>query len=140
MSRFVGKQLKTIYLDGFSKNTVDELIKIAEERNVEIPSHFTHSKLVEILKDHREWIKIVKALSFENMNSIQKEKDDLEISKKMLSTCIKEWNFKDEKWNIPEVNEENILTLDVSTIAEITEIIEKEVINTKSIDKKKLEI
>jgi len=102
MSRFVGKELKTIDLwEG-------------------------------------EWIKIPTALSFNDVSKITSETDTTEMSKKMLVVCIKEWNLKDTEGNIPEVNEENILTLDVSTITILTEEITK-IINpeTKEDNKKK---
>ncbi len=94
MSRFVGKELKTIDLWEW------------------------------------EWIKIPIALSFDEVSKITGETDHVEMSKKMLIICIKEWNLKDSEWIIPKVNEENILTLDVQTITIITQEITK-IVNPK---------
>ena len=103
MSRFVGKELKTIDLW------------------------------------NSEWIKIPEALSFEKVSKITWVTDPVEMSKQMLITCIKEWNLKDSKGNVPEVNEENIMSLDVQTITIVTQEITK-IINpeTKEENKKKL--
>jgi hypothetical protein len=43
----------------------------------------------------------------------------------MLVICIREWNLKDEEGNVPEVNEENIMQLDIATITLITTEIAK---------------
>jgi len=53
----------------------------------------------------------------------------------MLIECIKEWNIKDEDGNIPELNADNIMKLDIITIQEIS----KEILPllTNDQDKKK---
>ena len=54
------------------------------------------------------------------------------MSKAMLLSCIREWNLKDETGQIPEVNEENILKLDIETITILSEEIVKLLKNDQS--------
>lgn len=63
------------------------------------------------------------------MTSIPSE---MEMSKIMLTECIKEWNIKDEDGLIPELNEENILKLDVPTITLISGEITKLITNDQN--------
>lgn len=98
-------------------------------------SRFASKELQMIDLGDGEWVKIPTALSYKVVLEINSSKDESVIAKNLLTTCIKEWNLKDENGDVPEVNEENILQLDVQTITKITEAITKLVTNDQ--DKKK---
>ena len=98
-------------------------------------SRFVSKKLKTIDLWDWEFIKIPTALSYAQVMKITDTKTEIETSKLMLTECIKEWNLKDEDWNIPEVNEENIMQLNIKTITKISEEITKLLINNQ--DKKK---
>jgi len=97
-------------------------------------SRFASKKLKEIDFGDEEVVRIPTALSYAQVIKFTQAKDE-DVSKIMLVECIKEWTLKDENGNIPEVNEENILKLDVSTITEISKEISKLMTNDQ--DKKK---
>ncbi len=97
-------------------------------------SRFTSDKLQTIELSEWEWVKIPVSLSYEQVMKFTKE-NEFETSKSMLSECIKEWNIKDDEWNIPELNSENILKLDIQTITIISTEITKLLTNDQ--DKKK---
>lgn len=88
-------------------------------------SRFVKNELRTIDLWEGEWIKIPTALSFEKVSTITWVTDPLEMSKKMLTTCVTEWNLKDHNGEVPEINEENILRLDIETITILTQEITK---------------
>ena len=98
-------------------------------------SRFVGTKLREIDLGEGEWIKIPVALSYDQVLRLTSLTNDVEISKSMLIECIKEWNIKDEDGNIPPVNIENILKLDIFTIKMVSDEVEKMLKNNQ--DKKK---
>ena len=98
-------------------------------------SRFASKELQTIDLGDGEWVKIPTTLSYKQVISLTSTSDTGEISKRMLTECIKEWNLKDQEWNIPEVNEENILQLDVPTITILSNAISRLVSNDQ--DKKK---
>lgn len=117
MSRFVSNKLKTIFLDEeYKGNNITELKVICKEKWITATEGRNISELLELLNNNREWVKIAEALSFEDISKITGTTDEMEMSKIMLVTCIREWNIKDEEGKIPELNEENIMKLDTDTI------------------------
>lgn len=98
-------------------------------------SRFASTKLREIDLGDGEWVKIPTALSYEIVMKFSSIEDSTELSKEMLSTCIKEWNMKDEDGVIPELNMENIMKLDIQTVSLISSEIAKLMRNDQ--DKKK---
>lgn len=75
---------------------------------------FITNKLEQVNLEWWEWVKIPEKLSFQEVSDLQKlEWNEYEKTKLMLMKCIKEWNLKDDEWNIPEINQENIWKLDV---------------------------
>lgn len=99
-------------------------------------SHFASTKLKEIdMGNDGEVVRIPSALSYAQVLELTAITDQSELSKMMLVKCIREWTIKDEDGNIPEVNEENILKLDVNAITIISNEIAKLMQNNQ--DKKK---
>jgi hypothetical protein len=98
-------------------------------------SRFASTKLQTIDLGNDEWVKIPTALSYAVVIKLTASTNEAEMSKSMLIECIKEWNIKDEEGNIPELNEENILKLDVPTITLISNKILPLITNDQ--DKKK---
>ena len=98
-------------------------------------SRFASTKLREIDLWDWEWVKNPTSLSYDQVLKFSQSKEEIEVSKDMLKTCIKEWNLKDEDWLIPELNIENIMKLDIITITTISEELTKLLTNNQ--DKKK---
>lgn len=98
-------------------------------------SRFASTKLRQIDLGNDEWVKIPTGLSYSQVLSLTSYSNEAEVSKAMLLECIKEWNIKDEDGNIPELNADNIMKLDIITIQEIS----KEILPllTNDQDKKK---
>ena len=93
-------------------------------------SRFVTDELKQVNLWGWEWIKIPVALSFEDtLKMTAWDKDEMSLAKQMLTFCIREWNLKDKEWNVPEVNEKNILKLDTETVTilstEITSMMDK---------------
>lgn len=97
-------------------------------------SRFASKELQTIDLGEGEWVKIPVALSYAAVVSINNGNAE-EIAKKMLFHCIKEWNIKNEKGEVPPITEETILDLDIPTITLLSEAIGKIVTNDQ--DKKK---
>lgn len=95
-------------------------------------SKFASTKLREIDLWDSEWVKIPTALSYAVVIKMTSIPSEMEMSKIMLTECIKEWNIKDEDGLIPELNEENILKLDVPTITLISGEITKLITNDQN--------
>ncbi len=98
-------------------------------------SRFVTKTLQTIDLGDDEWVKIPKALSYNDVIKLTSFESDSEKSKALLSECIKEWNIKDEEGNIPELKLENIMRLDISTIDTISNELVKLLENNQ--DKKK---
>lgn len=97
-------------------------------------SRFASKELQTIDLGDGEWVKIPVSLSYRTVMALG-GLNEVDSSKAMLVTCIKEWNLKDENGIVPEVNEESILSLDIPTITQITKAITALVENNQ--DKKK---
>lgn len=99
-------------------------------------SRFASKELRTVDLGDGEWIKIPTALSYSTVLAINSgSKDEASIAKSMLVACIKDWNLKDENGIQLDVTEENILSLDIRTITQITEEITPLFANNQ--DKKK---
>jgi len=144
MSRFVSNKLRTVFLDteDYSKKSLEELkdkIKeIVKNNDLWLRGDENKEELIFILDNRREWIKIPEAISYEHILASSKIDNIEEASKMMLVNAIKEWNLKDDNGNIPKVNEENILKLDITTVTFLTEEVTKLYIpKISNIDNKK---